>query len=137
MPSWYSQNNFGEPNAFDNYDKDAAMGCVSTPSSTQCTPQDDTSDEQGFLGDLHTPSHSIEDGLLETGPMTDFLMSDLVSPRSADRMATLLATFVDEEEPNNLYSTSDHLGFNEMNTSTHARHSILRLARPSAQGTVY
>jgi len=136
MPSWYSQNSFGEPISFDNYDKDAAVFCVSTPSSTQCTPLEDTSDEHDFLADLNTPSYSIEDGVSETGPMTDFLMSDLVSPRSADRMATVFAAFVDEEEPSSL-STSDHLGINEVNASTHTRDSILRLARPGAQSTVY
>jgi len=137
MPSWYSQDNFGEPSSFDNYDKDAAMGRVSTPSGTQYTPQEDTSDEQDFLGDLHTPSQSIEDGVSNTGPMTEFLMSDLVSPRAANRMAAVFATSIDEEEPNNLYSTPDHLGFDEVNADTHARDSILRSARPSARGIVF
>jgi len=137
MSSWYSQNSFGESNPFDDHDIDAAMGCVPTPSSTHCTPQEDTSDEQGFLGDLNTPSHSVEDGVSEAGPMIDFLMSNLVSPRSAHRMTAVFATLVDEEEPGNLYSTLDHVGTDEANTGTYARDSNLKSARPSAQGIVF
>lgn len=146
MPSRCSQNNIREPNFFDNYDEDAAMGnydedaamgCVSALSSTQCTPQYDTSDEQAFSGDLHTPSYSIEDGFSETGPMTDLLMADLVSPQSIDCMATLSATFVDIEEPNNIYSILDCLGIDDVGASTNARDSDLRLTRRSAQSTVH
>lgn len=137
LPPRHSHDNFGEPKSFNDYDMDVAMGGVSTPTSEQCTPQEDTSDEQGFSGDLYTPSHSIENGVSETGYMTDFLRSDLVSPRLAHRMTAMFAAFVDGETPNDLYSTSDILGTHEVNADTYERDLFLRSATPSVQGSVF
>lgn len=137
LPPWYSHNDFGGPNSFNHYDTDVILGGVSTPTSTQYTPHEDTSDEQGFSGDLHTPSHSIGDGLSGTGYMPDYPMSDLVSPWSADHMTAIIATFVDEQEPKDLRSRSDHPGINEANAGTLERDLMLRSARPSVQGIVF
>ena len=134
MPLWYSQNNFGESSSVENYGIDVAMGGVSTPTSKQWTPQEDTSDEQAFSGDLYTPSHSIEDGFSESYPMTDFQLSNLGSPELASHPTALSPTLFDGEEPNDLYSTSDILRINEMSAGTYERDLIPRSARPSVQG---
>ena len=97
-----------DPDPFDTHAAWLAMGYEFTPSGTQYTPQDDTSEEQAVSGEIDTPPQSTEGGFSNTALMKDPLESDLLSSQFTRPMTALLGMSIEEKEPDDMQRTTNN-----------------------------
>ena len=119
MPPQYFEHSFRELDSSSSDAADGAMPYRSTPSSTQYTPQDGSSDAQAVPSGTDNLDEPMEGSIFDGSPMMDFLESDLVTHQFTQHMRDSFTIPTDEDKTDSIYPDSFNLNYDSALVARH------------------